>query len=193
MGTTKDEQVICEFNLENTARSIFHQVKGLGRLIPRGKARYFEKLSVIAVKEKVIFRCEGVEFYIDAKPTRELIFEVYYTDLKNALEKDKSIELKFQVKDNTLLINDQKLTCMVKELSKSQFDIEAGLGALNFGETNPLNPSWATEVYSLKSTGESIHINTIQREAEKAALLLKKYNVHSNEILSLMMKGVTGN
>ena len=147
MGTAKDEQVLCEFNLENTARTIFHQVKELGRLIPRGKARYFEKLTIIAVKEKVIFRIEGLEFYIAAKPTRELILEVYYTDLREALEKDKSTELKFKVHVRTLAINDLKLTCEVKKQSKSQLDIEAGLGSLNFGETNPLHPSWRTEVY----------------------------------------------
>jgi hypothetical protein len=192
MGAAKDEQVLCEFNLGNTARTIFHQVKGLGRLIPRGKARVFEKLTIIAVNEKVIFRIEGLEFYIAAKPTRELILEVYYTDLKEALEKDKSTELKFKVQDRTLAINDLKLTCEVKKQSKSQLDIEAGLGALNFGETNPLHPSWRTEVYTLKSTGESIHINTIRREAEKAALLLKKYKVNTYEILKLMMEGVKG-
>lgn len=192
MGAAKDEQVLCEFNLDNTARTIYHQVKGLGRLIPRGKARVFEKLTIIAVKEKVIFRIEGLEFYIAAKPTRELILEVYYTDLREALEKDKSTELKFKVQDRTLAINDLKLTCEVKKQSKSQLDIEAGLGALNFGETNPLHPSWRTEVYTLKSTGESIHINTIQREAEKAALLLKKYKVSTYDILKLMMEGVKG-
>ena len=190
MGVAKDEQVLCEFNLDNMARAIFHQVKGLGRLIPRGKARCFEKLTIIAVKEKVIFRIEGLEFYIAAKPTRELILEVYYTDLREALEKDKSTELKFKVQDRTLAINDLKLTCEVKKQSKSQLDIEAGLGALNFGETNPLNPSWATEVYKLKSTGESIHMNIIRREAEKAALLLKKYKVSTYDILKLMMGGV---
>ena len=192
MGAAKDEHVLCEFNLDNTARTIFHQVKGLGRLIPRGKARVFKKLTIIAVNEKVIFRIEGLEFYIAAKPTRELILEVYYTDLREALEKDKSTELKFKVQDRTLAINDLKLTCEVKQQSKSQLDIEAGLGALNFGETNPLHPSWRTEVYTLKSTGESIHINTIQREAEKAALLLKKYKVNTYEILKLMMEGVKG-
>jgi hypothetical protein len=192
MGAAKDEQVLSEFNLDNTARTIFHQVKGLGRLIPRGKARVFEKLTIIAVNEKVIFRIEGLEFYIAAKPTRELILEVYYTDLREALEKDKSTELKFKVQDRTLAINDLKLTCEVKKQSKSQLDIEAGLGALNFGETNPINPSWATEVYKLKSTGESIHLSTIQREAEKAALLLKKYKVSTYDILKLMMEGVTG-
>lgn len=192
MGAAKDEQVLCEFNLDNTARTIFHQVKGLGRLIPRGKARVFEKLTIIAVKEKVIFRIEGLEFYIAAKPTRELILEVYYTDLREALEKDKSTELKFKVQDRTLAINDLKLTCEVKKQSKSQLDIEAGLGALNFGETNPLHPSWRTEVYTLKSTGESIHINTIQREAEKAALLLKKFNVKSEDILKLIIEGLRG-
>jgi hypothetical protein len=190
MGAAKDEHVLCEFNLDNTARTIFHQVKGLGRLIPRGKARVFEKLTIIAVNEKVIFRIEGLEFYIAAKPTRELILEIYYTDLREALEKDKSTELKFKVQDKTLAINDLKLTCEVKKQSKSQLDIEAGFGALNFGETNPLHPSWRTEVYTLKSTGESIHINTIQREAEKAALLLKKYKVSTYDILKLMMEGV---
>jgi hypothetical protein len=87
-------------------------------------------------------------------------------------------------------MNDLKLSCEVKKQSKSQLDLEAGLGALNFGETNPLLPSWRTEVYTLKSTGEAIHINTIQREAEKAALLLKKYKVSSYEILKLMMEGL---
>jgi hypothetical protein len=168
--------------LDNKARTIFHQVKGLGRLIPRGKARVFEKLTIIAVKEKVIFRIEGLEFYIAAKPTRELILEVYYSDFREALEKDKSTELKFKVQNRTLTMNDLKLSCEVKKQSKSQLDLEAGLGALNFSGIPDDHLHSQTEIHKLKSTGEEIHISVLKREADKAALLLKKFNVKSEDI-----------
>jgi hypothetical protein len=62
MGAAKEEQVLCEFNLDNKARTIFHQVKGLGRLIPRGKASYFEKCTIIVVDGKVFFGSKEASF-----------------------------------------------------------------------------------------------------------------------------------
>ncbi|MEY2702660.1 MAG: hypothetical protein RLY43_1296, partial [Bacteroidota bacterium] len=39
-------------------------------------------------------------------------------------------------------------------------------------------------------TGEEIHISTLKREADKAALLLKKFNVKSEDVLKLIVEGM---
>lgn len=185
-----DNQMLTEFTLDNTTRSVYHQVKSLGKFIKRGKARYFEKCTIIAIEGKVIVRVQGSEFYILSNPTNRLMIEVYYTDLKEALENDRSRDLKCAVHERTLVINDRKLSCEVKKFKESEFEVEAGLGALNFGETNPKKPSWQKEIFTLKSTGQEIHIDSLRRDAEKAALILKRYKVDSNKIMHLIMDSV---
>lgn len=186
-----NEQKHTEFTLDNTARGVYHKVKSLGKFIKRGKARYYEKCTIIAVPGKVIIRIQGTEFYIPSNPTNKLIIEVYYTDLREALENDRSTDLKCIVQDRTLIINDRKLSCEVKKFKKGEFEVEAGLGALNFGEVNPTIPSWQKETFKLKSTGEEIHVDSIRKDAEKAALILKRYKVDSNKIMHLIMDSVT--
>lgn len=190
MGESNIENVLSEFTLDNTARSVYHKVKSLGKFIKRGKARYYEKCTIIAAKGKVIVRIQGTEFYIPSNPTHNLIIEVYYTDLKEILENDKSSELLFKVQSRTLILNNRKISCDVKELTEGEFDIEAGLGALNFGEVKVQSPSWQKEVYTLKSTGEEIHMDAMLKDAEKAALILKRYNIDSNKILHIIMDSV---
>ena len=190
MDNSKIDSVLCAFSLDNTERELFHQLKSLGSLIHKGKARYFEKCTIITVNGKVIFRVEGSEFYILAKPTHNIITEVYYTDFKEALEKERSKELLFEVTNRTLHLNQRKITCEVKEINTANFNIEAGLGALNFSGIQDNDLSSVNEVYKIKSTGEEIHISTLKREAEKAALLLKKFNVKSEDVLKLIVDGM---
>ena len=178
--------------MDNTARTIFHQVKGLGSHISKGKARYFEKCTIIAANGRVIFRIEGNEFYILAKPTHNIITEVYYTDFKEALENERSKELLFEIKNRTLQLNQRKITCEVKEYNAATFNLEAGLGALNFSGIPDDQINSVAEIHQLKSTGEEIHISVLKREADKAALLLKKFNVKSEDILKLIVEGVRG-
>lgn len=185
-----DQKKYTEFTLDNTARGVYHKVKSLGKFIKRGKARYYEKCTIIAVPGKVIIRIQGTEFYIPTNPTHKLIIEVYYTDLKEALENDKSTDLNCIVQDRTLIINDQKLSCEIKKFKKGEFEIEAGLGALNFGEVNPMISPWQKETFRLKSTGEEIHMESIRRDVEKALLLLKKYKVDSNKLLHLVIESM---
>lgn len=192
MGNSNIETVLCAFNLDNTARTIFHQVKGLGAHISKGKARYFEKCTIIAANGKVIFRIEGNEFYILAKPTHNIIAEVYYTDFKEALENERSKELLFEIKNRTLQLNQRKITCEVKEYNAATFNLEAGLGALNFSGIPDDEINSVAEIHQLKSTGEEIHISVLKREADKAAQLLKKFNVKSEDILKLIVEGLRG-
>ena len=58
---------------------------------------------------------------------------------------------------------------------------------MNFEEVNLNIPTWQSEVYTFKSTGEEIHMQTLKKDAQNAALLLKKYKEDSNKILHLMM------
>ncbi len=185
-----NNQIHTEFTLDNTARGIYHKVKSLGKFIKRGKARYYEKCTFIAVPGKVIIRIQGTEFFVPSNPINKLMIEVYYTDLKEVLENDRSTELQCKVLDRTFIVNDRKLSCEIKKFKKGEFEVEAGLGALNFGEVNPTIPSWQKETFRLKSTGEEIHIDTLRKDAEKAALILKKYKVDSNKILHLMMESL---
>jgi hypothetical protein len=192
MYNSKLDNILCEFNLDNTNRELYHQLKGIGALISKGKARYFEKCTIIAVNGKVIFRVQGSEFYILAKPTHNIIAEVYFTDFKEALENERSKELQFEIKNRTLHLNLRKITCEVKEFNATNFNLEAGLGALNFSGIPDNDLHAQTEIHQLKSTGEEIHISVLKREADKAALLLKKFNVKSEDILKLILAGLRG-
>lgn len=192
MHNSKLDNILCEFNLDNTNRELYHQLKGIGALISKGKARYFEKCTIIAVNGKVIFRVQGSEFYILAKPTHNIIAEVYFTDFKEALENERSKELQFEIKNRTLHLNLRKITCEVKEFNATNFNLEAGLGALNFSGIPDNDLHAQTEIHQLKSTGEEIHISVLKREADKAALLLKKFNVKSEDILKLILAGLRG-
>jgi GGDEF domain-containing protein len=192
MHNSQSENVLCAFNLDNNSRELYHQIKELGTHISKGKARYFEKCTIIAVTGKVIFRIEGSEFYILAKPTHNIIAEVYYTDFKEALENERSKELLFEIKNRTLHLNQRKITCEVKEHNATNFNLEAGLGALNFSGIPDNDLHSQTEIHKLKSTGEEIHISVLKREADKAALLLKKFNVKSEDILKLILAGLRG-
>lgn len=185
-----DKLSLCEFAIDNSRRLLFHKVKSLGKFIKRGKARYYEKCRIIAVEGKVVFRIQGTEFYIQSNPSNNLIFDVYYTDIKEVLEADRSSELVFKVFERTLIINNRKLSCEIIEMKKGEFDIEAGLGTLNFGEVNTKSPSWQKQVFKMKNTGEEVHIETLRKDAEKAALILKKYKVDSNKILHLIVEGL---
>jgi hypothetical protein len=118
--------------------------------------------------------------------------EVYFTDLLEALEKDRSTNLSFKVQERNFNINERKLLCEAKEMNETDknFELEAGLNALNFGEVNIETPTWQSEIYKLKSTGEEIHFDTLRRDAEKVTLLLKKYKVDSNKVLHLIMENL---
>lgn len=180
-------QTLSEFSIDNSARSIYLRLTTLGKFIKKGKARYFEKCKIIVAKRKIIIRVEGSEFYIPANPTREVILDVYYTDLKEVLENDRSANMICKVKDITLEMNNRKIPCEVSKLKKKEFDIEAGLGLLNFGGVNTESVSWQKEIYTLKSKNKSIHVDTIRRDAEKAALLLKKYKIDPDKIFCLLI------
>lgn len=184
-------QTLSEFTVDNSRRSLYHMVTSLGKFIKKGKARYFEKCQIIATKGKIMIRVAGSEFYVDAYPTREVIIDVYYTDFKIALEEDRTKDLVFKVQEITLVINNRKIPCKVKKLSKKEFDLEAGLGSLNFGEVDPEIPSWHKEIYKLKSTSQNIHIDMIKRDAEKASLLLQKYKIDPDKILRLIIDNMS--
>jgi hypothetical protein len=55
---------------------------------------------------------------------------------------------------------------------------------------NLATPSWQSEIYTFKSTGEQIHIQTLRKDADKASLLLKKYKVDQEKILHLIIEGL---
>jgi hypothetical protein len=183
-------QLLSEFKIENNHRSVYIQLKAFGTFLHRDKAKYYEKCQIIATDSKIIFRIPGSEFYIPAQPINKLIIEVYYTDLKDAFENERSPELTFQVYENTLVINNRKLSCSVKKLKDNDFNLEAGLGALNFGETNNGTPSWQMEAYIINTSRTEVHINTINKDAQSAAILLKKYNISGDDIVRLIMEKV---
>lgn len=183
---------ITEFQIENSGRSLYHQIKSLNKFLKRGKSRHFAKCTVIVSDTKVIFRIDGSEIYLNCIPTKNALVELYFTDLLEALEKERSSDLVFKVEERNFIINERKLLCEAKsiDVKNEEFHIEAGLNALNFGEINLGTPSWQSEIYTFKSTGEQIHIQTLRKDAEKAALLLKKYKVDSEKILQLIIEGL---
>lgn len=183
---------ITEFRIENSGRTLYHQIKGLGKFLNKGKSRYFAKCTVIVTDTKVIFRIVGSEIYVNCLPTNNAQVELYFKDLLEVLEKERSSDLVFKVEERNFIINERKLLCEAKsiDIKNEEFNIEAGLNSLNFGEMNLATPSWQSEIYTFKSTGEQIHIQTLRKDAEKASLLLKKYKVDQEKILHLIIEGL---
>ena len=180
---------ISTFTLDNAGRSLFHQIKGMRNLIARGHGRYFEECELFALKDKVIFRIRGSETYVNCRPTKVAKAKLYFVDLLEVLIETRDVDLKFTIQKNNLLINNRTLSSKGERVysKDAKFNLDAGLGALNFGEVNLNIPSWQSEVYILKTTKERIHMNALIKDAEKAALLLKKYKVDIHKILHLMM------
>ncbi len=181
-------EIISEFTIDNINRSYYHHLKSLGKLLPKGKAMYFNKCKLIATDNKLITRIDGSEFYVQSNPTKPVIVEVFYQDLKVLIEAERNASLFMQIQERTLIINGKKISCNVKNINESEFHLEAGLGALNFGEVNTEIPSWQKEIFRIKSTGQEFHISALRKDAELAALLLKKYKVDANKILHLIME-----
>ena len=185
---------ISTFTIENSGRSLFHQIKGMRNLISRGHARHFEECELFVLRDKVIFRINGCETYVNCRPTEVAKAKLYFVDLLDLLREIGFGELNFTIQKTNLLINNRTLSSKGERVSSKDdsFQLDAGLGSLNFHEVNVNTrnidiPSWQSEVYILKTTNERIHMNALMKDAEKAALLLKKYKVDSNKILHLMM------
>ena len=180
---------ISTFNVDNSARKFYHQFKEMNKFIRRGRSKFFNECEIFCLEDKVIFRIQGSEVYVNCRPTNLAKAKFYFVDLLEVLIETRDVDLKFTIQKNSLLLNDRILSSKgeLVDSKDSEFNLDAGLGSLNFGEVNLNIPSWQKEVYTFKSTGEEIHMQTLKKDAQNAALLLKKYKVDSNKILHLMM------
>ena len=192
MTVQNNEKILSEFSIDNSGMSLFHQVKTFGRLLNGERAKHHQKCEIFLGDSKIIFRMKGSEFTINCSSSKNIKIELYYTDLKEALKNDRSAELKVIVQERNFIINARKLLCTATVYGTNEMDfmLESGLSALNFGEVDPQASSWQKNIFKLKSTGEEIHLNTLQKDAEMAALLLRKYKVDSNKIMHLIIDSV---
>ena len=72
-------------------------------------------------------------------------------------------------------------------MNQNDYDIDAGLGALHFGEVSNKKMPWQKDTYRIKKSGEDVHIVSLQNDAERVAFLLKKYGIKTDKILQFII------
>lgn len=179
---------ISKFSLENSGRSIYHDLKNLGRPLRLTRRSIHEKCELIIYDGKVTLRVNGSEIYYVVETDGNSRVELYYTDLLEALENDRSNTLNFIVQERTLVLHDRKISCLASVIQNEKDLAKYGLGVLNFGEVNTGAPSWMqNEVWELPN-GDKIHGADITKDIENVLTLLKKYKVDPIKLRNLILE-----
>lgn len=183
----KNRYIISSFSYPT--KDLLVALKMLNKLIGRGHKRYYKKCDIYTLRDRVILKIPGQEIYLKCEPVGFCKASLYFSELYDAVKDHKDEVSTFEIGNKDTRLNNRMLTSNAAETNPDDKLVmqQLDLGTINtevYDSVSFLNHH--DRIFLQKNGWELEHINNLVKDAEKAAVLLSKYEVSSYELIELV-------